>query len=348
MLAIHRAGTETDYANIYLWAGGFDPDNDDDDFPDPIDPGADVISSSIGLSSAIGSPTSGTMAAVFDKLTDDGHDGKGVVLFFSADNNGNDNDTAFDRPWGMYNRCFSIAASTLNNTGTNEIQAGYSNFSSQTEFCAPSHDAYVGRCTAAQSTGELRAFTATPTGGPEGHGTVGRPTTTTTLSAAANAGANTESHLISAINNATNQITLSRNLFNNQANGTAVNVSNWDYRSNFSGTSHSTPLCAGTAALMLSANPQLTWTQVRDLLRETAIKINPGETNATGRWQDINGNFSNNPAYDGNPFFSEFYGYGRIDTASAVREAGWDIELLTSSLKRALSRPENPYSVYDQ
>ncbi|MBX3639146.1 MAG: S8 family serine peptidase [Nitrosomonas sp.] len=357
VLAIRRAGTEADYANIYLWAGGFDPDSDNDDFPDPIDPGADVISSSIGLSSAIGSPTSGTMAAVFDKLTDDGRDGKGVLLFFSAGNNGNDNDTAFDRPWGMYNRCFSIAASTLNNTGTNEIQAGYSNFSSQTEFCAPSHDAYVGGAPLHNPPANYGAFTATPTGGPEGHGTVGRPTTTTTLSAAANAGANqisvnsvagmangqaimignpgganTESHLISAINNATTQITLSRNLFNNQANGTAVNVSNWDYRSNFGGTSHSTPLCAGTAALMLSANPQLTWTQVRDLLRETAIKINPGETNAAGRWQDINGNFSNNPAYDGNPFFSEFYGYGRIDTASAVREAGWDIELLTSSL----------------
>lgn len=357
VLAIRRAGTEADYANIYLWAGGFDPDSDDDDFPDPIDPGADVISSSIGLTSAVGSPTSGTMAAVFDTLTDDGRDGKGVLLFFSAGNNGNDNDTAFDRPWGMYNRCFSIAASTLDNAGANEIQAGYSNFSSQTEFCAPSHDAYVGDAPLHNPTANYGAFTATPTSAPEGHGTVGRPTVTTTLSAAANAGGNqisvnsvagmangqaimignpggpnTESHLISAINNATNQITLSRNLFNNQANGAAVNVSTWDYRSNFGGTSHATPLCAGTAALMLSANPQLTWTQVRDLLRETAVKINPGETNATGRWQDVNGNFSNSPAYDGNPFFSEFYGYGRISTAAAVREAGWDIELLTSSL----------------
>ena len=83
---------------------------------------------------------------------------------------------------------------------------------------------------------------------------------------------------------------------------------------------------------MLSANPDLTWEQVRDILRATATKINPGETNANGRWQDINGNFSNSLLYDGNPVFSEFYGYGRINTALAVRQAGWDIELVTQAL----------------
>jgi len=357
VLAIKRSGVESDYADFYLWAGGFDPDSDDEDFPAQISPGADVISSSIGLGSAIGSPTSGTMAAVFDKLTDDGRDGKGVALFFSAANNSNDNDTAFDRPWGMYSRCFSIAASTLQNDGLTEDQAGYSNFSSQTEFCAPSHDAYMGGAPLHNPPANFGAFTATPTSGPEGHGTVGRPTTQTTLSAAAAAGTNTisvastaglaagqaimigvpgggatEAHMINNVNAGTSQITLNRNLFNAQPNGAAVSATTWDYRSNFGGTSHATPLCAGTAALMLSANPQLTWVQLRDLLRATAVKINPGENNAAGRWQDVNGNMSNSAAYDGNPFFSEFYGYGRIDTASAVREAGWDIDLVTTAL----------------
>ncbi|HET8735799.1 MAG TPA: S8 family serine peptidase [Pricia sp.] len=357
VLAIRRDGTESKYADIYLWAGGFDPESDEDDFPAPISPGADVISSSIGIGSAIGSPTSGTMAAVFDKLTDDGRDGKGVLLFFSAANNGSDNDLVFDRPWGMYDRCFSIAASTLANDGVTEIQAGYSNFSSLTEFCAPSHDAYISGSPLHNPPTNYGAFTATPTTGAEGHGTVGRPTAQTTLSVNAVTGANTisvnsvagmangqalmignpgggntEAHMITNINNANNQVTLNRNLFNNQGNGTTVTVTTWDYRSNFGGTSHATPLCAGTAALMLSANPQLTWQQVRDLMRETAVKINPGETNANGRWQDVNGNLSNAPAYDGNPFFSEFYGYGRINTAAAVREAGWDIDLITDSL----------------
>ena len=45
-----------------------------------------------------------------------------------------------------------------------------------------------------------------------------------------------------------------------------------------------------------------------------------------------NGNASNSAAYNGTPFFSEFYGFGRINAAAAVREAGWDIELITSAL----------------
>ena len=351
------SGSDSEYAEIYLWTGGLDAQSDDPDFPAQISPGADVISSSIGTNASIGSAISGTMSAAFDKLTDEGRGGKGTLLFFSAANLSNDNDITFDRPWGMYNRCFSIAASTLDNTGLNEIQAGYSNFSSQTEFCAPSHDAYVGSLPVHNPPVNYGTFTATPQSDPEGDDAVGRPTITTTLSAAANSGAtqvtvadtsgmnsgqsimfgtpggtNTESHAISSVNTSSNQITINGPIFNNQSNGTAVVVSSHDYRNNFGGTSHATPLCAGTAALMLSANPELTWEQVRDLMRETAVKINPGENNANGRWQDINGNPSNSALYDGNPVFSEFYGYGRIDTAAAVREAGWDIDLLTDTL----------------
>jgi subtilisin family serine protease len=357
IIAMRRSGNEAKYADMYLWAGGLDPESDLDDFPAQITPGADVISSSIALGSSVGNPISGTMAAVFDALTEEGRGGKGTLLFFSAANAGNDNDLTFDRPWGMYNKCFSIAASTLGNDGLTEIQASYSNFSSVTEFCAPSHDAYMSGSPLHNPNGNFAPFTATPTSAPEGHGTVGRPTAQTTLTANANAGTNsisvnsvvgmangqalmlenpgngnTESHVISAINNETNQVTLNRNLFNNHPSGTTVFAAAWDYRSNFGGTSHATPLCAGTAALVLSANPQLTWTQVRDLMRNTAVKINPSETNVSGRWQDINGNFSNQGAYDGNPVFSEFYGFGRIDAAAAVREAGWDIELVTTNL----------------
>ncbi|MFK7770610.1 MAG: S8 family serine peptidase [Saprospiraceae bacterium] len=357
IIAMRRSGNEAKYADMYLWAGGLDPESDIDDSPAQITPGADVISSSIALSSSVGNPISGTMAAVFDALTDEGRGGKGTLLFFSAANAANDNDITFDRPWGMYPKCFSIAASTLANDGVTEIQASYSNFSSVTEFCAPSHDAYISSSPLHNPNGNYGTFTATPTSAPEGHGTVGRPTVQTTLTVNANAGTNsisvnsvagmatgqaimlnnpgsgnTESHIINAINNGTNQVTLNRNLFNSHPNGTTVFAAARDYRNNFGGTSHATPLCAGTAALMLSANPELTWTQVRDLMRNTAVKINPGETNSNGRWQDINGNFSNDPAYDSNPVFSEFYGFGRIDAAAAVREAGWDIELVTTNL----------------
>lgn len=356
VLAIRRAwpGSEAGYADMYLWAAGFDPESDDGNFPDQITPGADVITSSIGHPET-GSAISGTMSAVFDTLTNNGRDGRGVLLFFSAGNNNRNNDTFFDRPWGMYQRCFSVAASSLANDGVSEVRADYSNFGSATEFCAPSNSTWapvIHNPPAGYGT-----YTATDTDAPEGDGTVGRPTVQTTLTANANAGANTvtvnsvagmatgqslmlrnpgsgitEAHIINAINNATGVVTLNRNLFNNHPNGTNVFATAHDYRSNFGGTSHATPLCAGTAALMLSANPQLTWSQVRDIMRNTAVKINPGENNANGRWQDINGNPSNVPAYDGTPVFSNFYGFGRIDTAVAVRIAGWDIELVTTNL----------------
>ncbi len=58
------------------------------------------------------------------------------------------------------------------------------------------------------------------------------------------------------------------------------------YRSNFSGTSASTPMVAGVAALVLQANPSLSWRDVRLILATTARKNDPGdarwETNAAG------------------------------------------------------------------
>ncbi len=46
-----------------------------------------------------------------------------------------------------------------------------------------------------------------------------------------------------------------------------------DYVSNFNGTSSSTPIVAGVAALVLSANPNLREPQVRQILKETADKV---------------------------------------------------------------------------
>ncbi|MFK7932161.1 MAG: S8 family serine peptidase [Saprospiraceae bacterium] len=69
----------------------------------------------------------------------------------------------------------------------------------------------------------------------------------------------------------------------------------------FGGTSSSTPLVAGICALMLSANPDLTAKQVKDILQKTADKIgSPSEY--------INGH-------------SVKYGYGRVNADRAVAEA---------------------------
>ncbi|MDT8363055.1 MAG: S8 family serine peptidase [Nitrosomonas sp.] len=65
---------------------------------------------------------------------------------------------------------------------------------------------------------------------------------------------------------------------------------------NVSGTSFSSPITAATVALMLSANPDLTPTDVDGLLKSTAIDL-------------------------GEPGVDQYYGHGRIDAARAVEAA---------------------------
>jgi subtilisin family serine protease len=73
-----------------------------------------------------------------------------------------------------------------------------------------------------------------------------------------------------------------------------------DYTSGFGGTSSATPLASGVAGLILSRNPGLTMTQVRQLMFDSADKVSPGLA-----------------AYNGSGF-SNRYGYGRIDAAGAL------------------------------
>lgn len=74
------------------------------------------------------------------------------------------------------------------------------------------------------------------------------------------------------------------------------------YRDDFGGTSSAAPLAAGVAALVLSANPNLTAAQVKQILESTADKIGaPNEYDAKGH--------------------SPRYGYGRINALRAVQRA---------------------------
>ena len=70
-----------------------------------------------------------------------------------------------------------------------------------------------------------------------------------------------------------------------------------------SGTSCSTPLVAGAAALILSAHPQLTNMQVRDALMKTTVQRQDGT--------------SETAVYPNN-----YYGYGFVDAISAALSAG--------------------------
>ncbi|MFZ2501654.1 MAG: S8 family serine peptidase [Nocardioides sp.] len=342
---------ETEYAELYLWLAGLDADNDAAWFPAQLADGADVISNSFGFS--VNSPISALMSDTFDTVTDDGRDGRGVVLCFSAGNDNVDLDTTNRRPWSMYGRCYGVAAATFANDGTTEVKAGYSNFGSTVDFCALSND-NDGAHNPNQAFG---AFTATLINAPGGDAIPGSAVNTTTLSAAsaANASSVTVASLtgatvggsvlignvanatargrrITAIDTTTRVLSLDMALPAAFANGTAVAFAPRRYRSNFGGTSYATPVTAGVAALMLSANPQLQWNEVGDILRRTAVKIDTGNTNATGRWRDVNGLISTDPGYAG-PAFSEFYGAGRINPPAAVRRAAWTIDLRTPRLQ---------------
>lgn len=76
------------------------------------------------------------------------------------------------------------------------------------------------------------------------------------------------------------------------------------YTQYMSGTSGACPIAAGVAALMLSANPELTATDVRLILEHTAEQIDPVRAD-----------------YDPATSHSLRYGYGRVNAAAAVAAA---------------------------
>lgn len=82
------------------------------------------------------------------------------------------------------------------------------------------------------------------------------------------------------------------------------------------GTSTATPLCAGTAALMLKANPRLSWVEVRHILRTTAVKIDRDGTGPCRAWLGRDGQPNKEQ-----PYFSRRYGFGRLDAREAVSQA---------------------------
>ncbi|MEO1626424.1 MAG: S8 family serine peptidase, partial [Bacteroidota bacterium] len=89
-------------------------------------------------------------------------------------------------------------------------------------------------------------------------------------------------------------------------------TSNSRYTSSFGGTSSATPLVAGAAALILSANPKLTAKQVKDILQTTADKIEDTQPDPVLNHRK--------GIYDSNRH-SEWFGYGKINAAKAVKKA---------------------------
>lgn len=83
-----------------------------------------------------------------------------------------------------------------------------------------------------------------------------------------------------------------------------------NYTTTFGGTSAAAPLVAGIVALMLEANPDLTWRDVRWILAHTAQHNDPAHPDWTANGAGLDVNHS--------------YGFGRVDALAAVTmSAGW-------------------------
>ncbi len=126
--------------------------------------------------------------------------------------------------------------------------------------------------------------------------------------------------------------------------GTATNKkenANCDYAS-MNGTSAATPTITGVVSLMLAANPNLTWRDVRDILRLTARRIDPDYGSRDSRNLRVDLRTGTLTASqdaglaDGSPTarldfgwqrnaagnnYSNWYGFGLADAAAAVRMA---------------------------
>ncbi len=99
-----------------------------------------------------------------------------------------------------------------------------------------------------------------------------------------------------------------------QSNGNNRGITTTDsgssYTSNFGGTSSASPLGAGVVALMLDANPNLTWRDVQHVLIDSARKNDPND----GGWS-VNG--------AGHPI-NYNYGFGSVDAGAATAlAASW-------------------------
>lgn len=95
-----------------------------------------------------------------------------------------------------------------------------------------------------------------------------------------------------------------------------------NYTSTFNGTSSAAPNSSGVVALILSANPSLTWRDVRDILASSstqndadnaAVSFKIGETDFVAHqgWIENAAGFK----------FNNLYGFGRVDAGAAVAMA---------------------------
>jgi subtilisin family serine protease len=113
-------------------------------------------------------------------------------------------------------------------------------------------------------------------------------------------------------------------------NGTIPNTNtNCNYTNTMNGTSSATPVTAGVIALILEANPALTWRDVKHILASTARQIDAARTAVTVLLPNpvLNSPYIAEPAWTTNHAtpqsfkFHDWYGFGMVDASAAVNKA---------------------------
>ncbi len=143
----------------------------------------------------------------------------------------------------------------------------------------------------------------------------------------------------------------SHSYFRMQVPGLGITTTTGDdseFTQRFGGTSSATPLVAGIAALVISANPTLSALQLADLLRETASQ----DLNLTGYERTSPANFDQDTSWDVSPVppfdrgdfqendddslgaWSPWFGYGKADAYLAVAAALAGLESETDQVEQ--------------
>jgi len=109
---------------------------------------------------------------------------------------------------------------------------------------------------------------------------------------------------------------LTKDNFNAFQNGDHSENSSCNYVSTFNGTSSAAPTIAGVVALMLEANSDLTWRDVKHILASTSDKVDSSRTESLGGVSQYAW-ITNQAGYE----FHNWYGFGKVNAAAAVTSA---------------------------
>lgn len=327
----------TDLAAVWAWAAGLTTGPQPAGSPPPVVPGADIILNAWGPKLA---QSCGTIRSALEQVTTLGRNGRGCVICFSGGNHGYQL-LSDANPLAIYDQVIAVGASikqapttpcssnhadpagiSVGLTPIFDTRAYYSPYGDELDLVAPSSTSEDGSVNidpimsaAIAGRGEwiasVRSRTQLAQGAASGATEIivqdASGFTKNGYALLGLPGGTCDSTKIADV--AGNQLTIDP-LTHSYAAGTPVSTGPADYSRTFGGTSYAAATVAGAAALVLSANPQLTWQQVRDILCATAAQIDRSQSHPDGQWLPRNGRL-----------FSKWYGWGRLDVAAAVATA---------------------------